>query len=254
MSLAAAYMFGKNKVNPILQTLQNKCSFYTSLEDWNGNNFIIPEKGSGAVYRNAVNDITGIVGTGVNISQSITAGNATLNADTDALYMTDGTNDLDFAVSGWFRFTALGGTQYIFNTIASTSGFGISGIGIRMDNATSLNAAIWVNSVAKDNSFNSLNIPLNQWNHIAINITKSGTSGYELFLNGVNKPSNGNGNNRAQVARSFTNARKLRLGDYHDGRFKMIGALDEQALFKNHLLTQEQVDFLYNNGNGIQLF
>lgn len=236
-----------------IEDLKAFCTFYTSLEDWIGNE-LSPEVGTGKITRNSVNDTSGIIGNASDITLGKNDSDSVLRSDINAIYMTDGVSDLDYSVSLWLSVNAIGSLAIFLSTIGSDG----CGIDVRFSNASTIRIAHKVNGTDKDVSFTGLNIPINQYFHLAYSFSAiDGGSNpdlkAELFINGVSMGLN-NGNNRLSGLRPINKNRHLSIGSYQGGLYPLNGKIDEVAFFKNKIITQADAAALHNNGSGLQIF
>lgn len=220
-------------------------------------------------FENDVVDSTGLLPTATATGTDFISGKVNqairFNASTDRVDIPDttllsftsgGGADIPFSISTWVYFTSFNsGGNWIINKRDATSG----GDEWQMYRSA-FNAGI--NFVKFDRNSNSIYqaivtsqgaLSLNTWYHMVFTDNGSKTNaGMKVYLNGVSQtPTIDNAgvytgmNNGTSITRMGLNSWNL-----SSPTLAHQGYLDEIAIWKDRVLTQTEVSFLYNSGNG----
>jgi hypothetical protein len=213
----------------------------------------------------SVSGITPILETGVTYNNSSILGtSASTTTNTSILRyahrndfnFTNGINDLPFSVSFWVYFTSFNTVgNFLINKRNNTTGGDEYQIVYNASNQTLSifkfqfnNNSILQGARTPPNFFN-----INTWYHISI--TDGGTASFNdinIYVNSVNAT-----NTRVNLNGTYT---RMNNGTSSLGMFnanwnpvvdaRHLGRLDEVTIWKNRVLTQEEISFIYNNGAG----
>lgn len=176
------------------------------------------------------------------------------NTDNDNFSFTNGVSDIPFSMSFWVYPYVIGGAQ--FNVIITKRGLSSGAnaeyqilIGASGEVQLILFSTIASNFIG----IQKTGITANNWHHVVVTYDGSGiTSGLKLYINGVGSgtsPLSG-GTYSGMINTTFNNYFGIASHTIQQDR-KLKGKLDEFAVWKNRVLTQRDVDRLYNIGLGI---
>jgi hypothetical protein len=257
MNLAAAYMFGRKQGVNLLQELKNACRLYFTLDNTSRNGLVVtPEKGAGTISSIASNVSTGLINEGVlmNATNKILLGNSTMNANNSLINNTDVfsfsyyreiTNSSNIKTS--FDLAKAGSSnanysQYIFS---NNLDFGVIS---REFNGATNDYKIFRYNIS--NSYNSTG-----FNHICGFFNPSNNQS-KLFINAVEITNKTLLLKNAGVNLQIKGLSEVRIGCLlsENNAYMINDKIDEVSFFYGIETTQEIADFLYNNGNGLQLF
>lgn len=186
--------------------------------------------------------------------------NQVLKTSTAGKYaFTNGTNDLPFSLSFWMNYRGGGGGS--FRHIFGRNKYGGS------DNSTNAEYRITIEksgrlSVVKFSQGNASNsiaitttatIATNTFLHIVITDDAAGNT--LIYINGILQTTTIS-NNGSGFVRFGTTGASEGFGNspgVADSRYWFNGILDDFAIFKGYALTQDDINYIYNSGNGKEL-
>jgi hypothetical protein len=214
----------------------------------------------------SVSGITPILDTGVTYNNSSILGTSvstTTNtsilryAHRDDFNFTNGINDLPFSFSFWVFFTSFntGFGNWLINKRNATTGGDEYQI---LYSASSQTLTLLKIQFNNNNILQAVRTPtnffnINTWYHISI--TDGGTANFNdmnIYVNSVNV-TNFRGNINGTYTRMPQSTISLGMLNANWGPgfdLRHLGRLDEVAIWKNRVLTQEEISFIYNNGAG----
>jgi hypothetical protein len=235
--------------------LRSSCFFYSDFDTWSSN-FLLQNIGSGTLSRNSDNSITGKFGLGVNIVTDDITANDNLN-----VYIANNKTD-KFSFSIWLK--EVNRRQGIF----SLSGYGYStvaeknlGFTLYTESENRLDLGLYERtenigtSTIRARLFTLPDLA-GEWFHVAgyFDDTNVDPLIYDskIWINGNELTTFTDFNRGNTNARNTGNA-KFSIGE-RERVHPLNNGLDELYLFKNHLINQTEVSFIYNNGIGRKLF
>lgn len=172
--------------------------------------------------------------------------------------MTNGTSDVDYSFSLWIYATATGSN---YGCIFAKGAENSSASGDNAEYAFYLlkNNTLQMSLFSNGTTTNGMTkkttatLPLNEWVHLVI--TNSGST-FKIYFNGVSQTVVS-----ANIGSGFVKFKSQPFAAF--GLFSSIGVsvaartlygkIDDFAIFKNYALTQKDIDWIYNSGNGRQL-
>jgi hypothetical protein len=235
--------------------LRSSCFFYSDFDSWSSN-ILLPNIGSGQLERTLDNSITGKFGLGVNIeTDKITADNS-LNVD----IANNKTNKFSFSI--WVK--QINRRQGIFSLSGSLSTSQEENLGFTVytENANRIDFGLFEsnNNPSSSSTIRARLFTLpdlsGEWFHIAgyFDDTNVDPLIYDskIWVNG-NELTDFIDFNRLNINGRNTGNTIFNIGDRERPHPENNG-LDELYLFKNYLINQSQVSFIYNNGTGRKFF
>jgi hypothetical protein len=234
--------------------LNNSCFFYSDFDTWSSN-ILLPNIGSGTLSRNSDNSITGKFGLGVNIVTDGITANDNLN-----VHIANNKTD-KFSFSIWLK--EVNREQGIFSLSGSSSDSNEENLGFTLYMPPSqdrFDFGLYERTNTGDSTIKARLFTLpdlaGEWFHVAgyfddtnvdplIYDSKIWINGNELTTFTDFNRGNTNGRNTGNAI--FSIGERERTHPLNNG-------LDELYLFKNHLINQTEVSFIYNNGIGRKLF
>lgn len=193
-----------------------------------------------------------------NSVEFLNTGAAILRTHSGAKYsFSNGTSDVAFSLSFWIYYKGGGsGDRYIFgrNAFGSSVSNGNAEYRFLISPTTSKLAMLKhsLGSASNAIALDSISVlPINQWTHLVY--TDDGLGNEKMYINGVSetptKRNIGSGYVRMttgnQAREAFGNAGGTALTTT-----RFLGMLDDFGIFKEYVLTEKDVDFIYNNGVG----
>tara|TARA_R110000772_G_scaffold85014_2_gene178986 strand:+ start:17 stop:787 length:771 start_codon:yes stop_codon:yes gene_type:complete len=256
MSLAAAYIFGRNQGVDPLQALKDLCvlAFNADTSGYLGTSYT-PEVGSGNLVRTQTAQTTGIVGEAlnvVNVSNNALQADSTLNSYSPLFFKNNDNTDKSYTLSYWVKISNLN-QQYFFHNRLVTPRAGYFQLLNTGNVFQAVEQCVVGGSIKTLSTFFNINttiLPLNQWNHILIK------------FDGINNVHSLRINNNNITVSSisddgYTNKNMgenlIVIGASNSIGTPLQGAIDAIHAF-NGIIGIDQDDILYNNGNGVQLF
>lgn len=169
----------------------------------------------------------------------------------------NGTSDVPFSFSFWMNYRGQGGTS--FNHIFGKNSYGSTGVGYEYRIAIENSGVLSVIKFSLGVQANSRGIatttaiPTNTFVHVAI--TDDALGNTLIYVNGVLQTTTISNNGSGFVRFSNTSALEgfgnlpgvAAVGNWFNG------ILDEFSIFKGYALTQDDINFIYNSGNGKEL-
>lgn len=176
-------------------------------------------------------------------------------SDTDNLSFTNGTNDIPFSISMWIYPTALNNTTVLINKTGLSSNewmvftdtTGSISVQCFDKSNTSTRKAMHVNSA----------IVLNTWQLLTVTVGGSTSeTDINVYINSViqSKTSDSIGTYTSMInTTNNTRIGQLSWSDIYSApnETKFTGYMEEVGVWKNRILTQAEITYLYNSGNGI---
>lgn len=185
--------------------------------------------------------------------------NQVLGTSTAGKYaFTNGTNDFAFSLSFWMNYRGVGGGSFnhIFGRNKYGSSDGTTNAEYRISIETS--GKLSVVKFSQGNVSNSIGIittatiATNTFIHVAITDDAAGNT--FIYINGILQTTTISNNGSGFVRFGLTSANEG-FGNVPGipGSRWFNGILDDFAIFKGYALTQDDINFIYNSGNGKQL-
>jgi hypothetical protein len=196
----------------------------------------------------AVSYVSGKVGNAASFNGSTSY---TSIADNNNLSFTNGTNDLPFSVSFWFKMTSL---TVGFFVSKSSSGFATNvgewNVYYNSGNMVVLFSNKTTGYLANNFAFTPV---IGTWYHAVMTYSgNSLNSGIKLYVDSISKPfvsiNSGVYTSMQNTSSNMIFGQEKAGG----GSFKLNGELDEISIY-NVAITQTEIDLLYNSGTGITL-
>jgi hypothetical protein len=239
-------------------TLRLSCFFYSDFDTWSSN-ILLPNIGSGTLRRNSDNSITGKFGLGVNIVTDGITANDNLN-----VYIANNKTD-KFSFSIWLK--EVNREQGVFSLSGSPSDSNEENLGFTLYVPPSqdrfdfgLFGRINTTRPPGDSTIRcrlfALPYLAGEWFHVAgyFDDTNVDPLIYDskIWVNG-NELTTFTDLNRGNINGRNTGNTIFNIGE-RERTHQLNNGLDELYLFKNHLINQTEVSFMYNNGIGRKLF
>ena len=173
-------------------------------------------------------------------------------ADTNNLSFTDGTNDIPFSISMWVYFTAFNPSgDWLFNKNDNTVGGGEWQLVyyqskfsfFKLDKATGgVNQTIGV----------STPFSLNTWYFVTFTDDGSKTvAGMKIYINSVLQTATNISTGTYTGMANGTSITRIGLNAWGSAFANHQGYIEDIGVWKNRVLTQNEINKLYNSGNGI---
>jgi hypothetical protein len=252
MNLAAAYIFGIKQGFSPLQALINSCifAFNADTSGYVGNNYA-PEVGLGNLVRGVVSQSTGIVNQALNVANSSTKtiqGDSNLNSDTNLLLKNSDNSDKSYFISYWIKINALPSNQTAYSIWENRDTLGTSIVHYMTDSKIVL---LEQGDGSLDTRFTLPSSIINTWTHFAVFYDAS-LKTHKLLLNTVNQTPFSQTNSNFIKKNILVNS--IKIGKNIINNSPLNGAIDIFSIHKDLEFNQGDVNLLYNNGNGIQIF
>jgi hypothetical protein len=186
--------------------------------------------------------------------------------DNDVFSFGNGTSDIPFSFSFWIYMNSWGAgatTKYTFIIARKENVSPWTNVEYQVDTTTDLSTFYRLNTILYMTG-GTVNIRcvvdltsgfINAWRHIVITYDGSGSeSGLNTYIDGVKQTST-NTMNGTYTAMSNTSAPLIFSGQRSltTSSYGIDGILDEVSIWRNRVLGHEDVQLLYNEGNGYAL-
>lgn len=249
------------KKSGALQQLKAACSFAFNADTagWVGNTYV-PERGAGALTRGQASQITGKIGEAQDfgIPNKALNGNAILNESEDIKGLTNN-NPTSFFLSFWTYRKAYNQQEFVLIDATNTNFTEGYAVGFNIQNQKHTLSFNIIgkqanSSLANYNEYieiNQQNFPINTFNHVFMGWDELNKKGI-YFINGLERQPFLTTGQKPIIRSSYTS--EFSLGKLKAFNINTPCTIDLLYFLKNITPTQQQVNTLYNNGNGIQLF
>lgn len=218
-------------------------------------------------FENNVVDSTGLLpaatGTGIDYVSGKIGQSVRFDANTDRVDIPDtnllsftsgGGVDVPFSMCMWVYFTAFGASgNWIFNKRNATSGGDEWQLVYAQGRLQFSKFDRVSNSITQTVGTPLSVLSLNTWYHIAVTDNGSKTtSGMKLYINGVSQSLTDLSAGVYTGMNNGTSGARIGLAAWAIS-FPHIGYLDETAIWKNRVLNQSEITYIYNSGTGISI-
>jgi len=175
------------------------------------------------------------------------------NTDSDNFSFTNGITDIPFSISFWVYPYVIGGSQFhVITTKRGLSSGDNAEYQILIGTSGEVQVQLFSTSSANYLISQKGTVLANQWSHVAVTYDGLGiASGLKIYLNSIGSGlPNTAGTYVKMINTPYKNYFGIASQTITQDR-KLKGKLDEFAVWKNRVLTQAEVNKLYNGGLGI---